>query len=557
MESGLFQSALVALKAGSVDVALSKAKQLILDDSSNAFALVLAADCFNQYGKEKEGLGLIQAAVAASNQDPCFSLIQARQLLRLQQRDQSLACVKSARQLHPHHAGLLLMQFELLCLLRRYTEVRGIIDSHRTQVVKHPDFYSSVIGMYRHLGEHHVALEYAQEWCSDSSGIDALKAMADCWFAAGHHDRYVASVTDASHSYPNDQNLHALRLQAHLDASDKSNLDVLAEVKILSTQADLDPGLALVCARVLLAHSDFLHAWPLYEHRLKLSPTGLYAPVEPVSDPQSSLFNQNVLLVAEQGVGDVLFFARFIPKLLADAFQVVCLVDERLSALLKRCFPELVIVTNLGLAQQLAGDGHLCLAIGSLPMRYATTPDLVKSSQFNSALKPHSALQRFWSESLDKNSMHIGLSLTAGLQAGSYKTDKRSVPLSVVEQLLIDSGAMVHDLQHFCPDELSLPFMRSYVRLTDDLEQLLAFISCLDILVTSDQTNAFLAGILGVPALVIAPPNPHFAFMAEGTITPWFDSLTIVRSSTWQGWDALIPILNKEFQALVSQVGQE
>ena len=74
LKNKLFESAILALEAGDVDVALSKSKQLIEADPKDPFALVIAADCFNFYGKEQEGLGLLQAAVAASERNPIFSL---------------------------------------------------------------------------------------------------------------------------------------------------------------------------------------------------------------------------------------------------------------------------------------------------------------------------------------------------------------------------------------------------------------------------------------------------------------------------------------------------
>ena len=555
-EDDLFASAMRALSAGNVELALSQSKQLINRDSGDPYALILAADCFNFYGKAQEGLGLIQAAVVASDHAPIFSLLQSQQLHRLQRSDQALDCLREARLRHPNDSGLLLQQFELLCLLHQDSEAHSLVESSRDQLISHTDFYPLLVALYRRLGEHQLALAEAQEWSRERRTGAALKALADCWFSVGRHDQYVTSIIEASKCSEDDPNLIALSLQAQLDASSESISAVLAEIEGLIDGGEMEPGLALLCSRVLLAHSDFSCGWSLYERRLLVSPSGLYAPVVTVSDPLCALDDQTVLLVAEQGVGDVLFFARFIPQLLDEARRVICLVDERLSALFRRCFPALVIATNLRLAQELAGQSHLCLAIGSLPLRYASSSQLVHSSQQHSVFEPHPVLKNLWMMSLSDKSLNIGLSLTAGVQSGSYKTLKRSVPVSVVEHAILDSGAVVHDLRHFRDGELGIPNAVSHDHLTDDIEQLIALISCLDLLVTADQTNAFLAGILGIPTLLIAPPNPHFAFMAEGNSTPWFNSLVIVRSSVWQGWEALASEIDLHFRALLSQVSR-
>ena len=553
-DDNFFISAVRALTSGDVELALQQAKQLIQRDSGDPYALVLAADCFNSYGKEEEGLGLIRAAVSASGSAAVFSLLHSQQLLRLKRHDQSLDCLNKARLLHPSHSGLLWMQFELLCSLNKDAEAQDLVDSERSQLVSHSGFYPLVIALYRRVGEHQKALVEAQQWCQKVKSGDSLKALADCWFSVGCHDQYVSSMIEAANCSDQDPNLLALSLQAQLDASSEAIPAVLSEIEALIGCDSIDPGLALVCSRVLLAHSDFSRGWKLYERRLMLFPSGLYAPVETVSDPLCSLEGQTVLLVAEQGVGDVIFFARFIPQLLAEAHQVIFLVDERLSALFKRCCPDIVVATSLRLAQQLAGDGHMCLAIGSLPLRYASTPQLVYSSQQCPVFEPHPMLKRAWASSFSAAPFNVGLSLTAGLQLGSYKTLKRSVPVSVVERAIVDSFALIHDLRHFRPVELALPNVVSYDQLTDDLEQLIAFISCLDILVTSDQTNAFLAGMLGIPTLLIAPPNPHFAFMAEGDSTPWFSSLTIVRSQKWRCWDEVVGEFETRFRVLLNPV---
>ena len=116
-----------------------------------------------------------------------------------------------------------------------------------------------------------------------------------------------------------------------------------------------------------------------------------------------------------------------------------------------------------------------------------------------------------------------------------------------------------YDLQHFGSITSSAAAFKciEHFGITKDLDQLIALIGCLDILVTSDQTNAFIAGSLGIPTLVIAPPNPHFALMAEGEGTPWFSSITLLRSCSWMGWDELIDPFAQHLQALVSQVVRE
>jgi len=551
----LMQPALTAIKSGQADIALEKSKQLLSADAHNPFFLVLAADCFNYYGKHLDALGLIQIAVL-SQQDLPFFLIESKQLSLLNRFEQSLECLKLARTLYPDDSDLLQALFQQLCFLKNYSDARSLLENNRPQLITDPQFFTLAIDLYRQIDEHHLALDEARAWCLyvKNRSREAIKALADCWFSLGNFDKYASIITDASHLFVDDQNLQALRLQASLDQSIKNLPEVMDEINALNHHNSIDPGLALLCSRVLLAQSNFQFAWSLYEQRLKLSPSALYAPIDIEDDPLCNCTDRTVVLVAEQGVGDVLLFARFIPSLIADSHRVICLVDDRLSALLQRCFPDLIVLTNLKLANKLAGSAPVFLAIGSLAIRYASTVDQVKTLQYTNKIIPHPSLSMLWQQSLPQGVANVGVSLTAGLQHGSYKTIKRSVPFSVVHQALEASEVNIHDLRHYIDNPLTISNVHSYPNVTNNLEQLISLIACMDIMVTSDQTNAFLAGILGIPTLVILPPNPHFIFMSEGETTPWFDNIIAIRSSSWDGWDALKPIFEEKFNCLLSSI---
>jgi ADP-heptose:LPS heptosyltransferase len=61
--------------------------------------------------------------------------------------------------------------------------------------------------------------------------------------------------------------------------------------------------------------------------------------------------------------------------------------------------------------------------------------------------------------------------------------------------------------------------------------QILKGLKCL---VTVDTSTAHVAGALGVKTIMIAPINNTEARWAAGSITPWYDSMTIVHGSSFQ-----------------------
>ena len=178
-------------------------------------------------------------------------------------------------------------------------------------------------------------------------------------------------------------------------------------------------------------------------------------------------------------------------------------------------------------------------------MRYANTYDAIQESEVIGSLKVQPTISHHWSLQISCQEIHIGLSLTASNQNHSYETAKRAVPLSLVMNSLSKFKATIHDLQHFGqisenlrPSQNNLQIIE-HRDITNNLDQLIAIISKMDLMITSDQTNALIAGILGIPTIVIAPPNSHFIFMRDGTSTPWYQNLSILRSTKWQGWQEL------------------
>ncbi len=554
-----FSSALAAFRAGDIDQALVSVKEILAEFPNDLYSLVLAADCFNHYGKHLEALGLVKTASRASNASLNFLLVEVDQLNILERYSDGLFCLDRAKSFWNGHPDWIWQHIVQLDLLNRHVEALDELTDHIDQLKKQALFYQISSRIFGAAGQHDKALTMLIEWNNCSPSRESAKSLADCLFILGQHNEYVNSIKAASNLYPDDWNLKALSLQAQCDQNAHNIPDVS---ELISCEDDFCApysDFAFLTCQLLLAQAHFEEGWPLYEHRLRMDSNGLYATIFPELDYTQTVEGKTVLLVAEQGVGDVLLFARFIPLLQRDAVNVLFLVDKRLKPLMQRCLNGVTVIDNLRLAQDLVGDNAIVLAIASLGVRYLRESSNIVAFDSSSLIFPHSLLARNWNNLLSNNRIHVGLSLTAGTRQASYKSQKRSVPIRVVEDVICSVDVDFHDLQHFGSIQSQTEAFQclEYPGITQDLDQLIALISCLDFLVTSDQTNAFLAGTLGIPTLVIAPPNPHFALMAEGETTPWFSSITLLRSSTWMGWDELIDPFAKHFQALLSQVVRE
>ena len=67
--------------------------------------------------------------------------------------------------------------------------------------------------------------------------------------------------------------------------------------------------------------------------------------------------------------------------------------------------------------------------------------------------------------------------------------------------------------------------------MTSDLDGLAALISCLDAVLTVQNTNVHLAGALGAPCWAILPEAPEWRYGREGGRMPWYASVRLLRRS--------------------------
>ena len=98
---------------------------------------------------------------------------------------------------------------------------------------------------------------------------------------------------------------------------------------------------------LLLMHGNFAEGWDEYEWRLKSTEVRLpYIPQRPWRG--ESLAGRSLYVHAEQGFGDTMQFARYIPLLAGRARSVTFRVQQGLVGLMRQSFPEVEILGDRG-----------------------------------------------------------------------------------------------------------------------------------------------------------------------------------------------------------------
>ena len=252
-----------------------------------------------------------------------------------------------------------------------------------------------------------------------------------------------------------------------------------------------------------------------------------------------------MLVLGEQGLGDVCYFSRFLKPLLADNPCTALIVEPRLLPLLQPAYPDLQMFCDPELIGLLPIP-LVRIPLGSLPLLYGMSCDQIAS--LDHGLKPRDADLRCVSNRLRRDADHprlLGISLQAGRAGDEYQRRKRSLPTAVVLQQLAGLPVTLVDLQHEGhPPEfqqeakrLGLQVLR-YPDLTDNLGLLAAAIAAVDGVVTAQQSNAHLCGALGQKGLVLLPPGCHFVY-GEQVHRCWYPSLEFIRSDRFGSWEGI------------------
>ncbi|MEA2777314.1 MAG: hypothetical protein QOF90_2720 [Acetobacteraceae bacterium] len=298
----------------------------------------------------------------------------------------------------------------------------------------------------------------------------------------------------------------------------------------------------LAMAQNLLATGQFEPGWMEYEWR-NLTEAGKATMPAMTSAPWNGmkLPTGRLLLVGDQGYGDAIQFARYIP-----------MAAERCQELILGCSSEMgPLLANIqGVSQychrwtDVPGHAAHC-RLSSLPYLFRTQLDTIPSRI--PYLKADPARIAHWRHRLDATlptgAKRIGL---AWAGRPTHPNDhRRSMPLSRLEPLAGAGTAAFVSLQKPMParDLAALPRFSGMIDLSEDLTdfgETAALMENLDLIVTVDTAMGHLAGALGKPAWILIPKAADWRWMLDRDDSPWYPSVRLFRQQRPGDWDDVL-----------------
>jgi tetratricopeptide (TPR) repeat protein len=386
-------------------------------------------------------------------------------------------------------------------------------------------------------------------------GVDTplyLRNICEVYRALGRLDEALEAARRATDLAPADPlclhnqaviHYHRLELQAALDCAGRA----------LRLDPSL-PGAHFVRAEALLLRGEWAEGWEEYEWRFRIPSA---APLMPATTrPQwdgAPLPDSTLLLIADQGFGDVIQFARYLPWAGQICSDIAIACGTEVRSLLRQIAPTARQVLHWDDAPDYAA---FC-PLSGLPRLAGTRIDNVPAPIPYLRADPARVAQ--WAERLNGLVPH-GLRRVGVIWAGrpTHNNDRnRSARLADIRPLAEVAGIALLALQKGPKSEQAgawygrAPLINIAAEIKD-YDDTMAILDNLDLLVTVDTSVAHLAGAMDRPVWIMLAHAPDWRWLLQRTDTPWYPSARLFRQNRARRWDEVVQAIAAELGASIS-----
>lgn len=533
------------LEVGRPQDALRHLSSALALDSRDTRSLNLVGKCLVRLNKHIDAADVFRHAVSVDKHCADSRNNLGTVLLELGRPSEALPHLRKATEIDPSHRQACVNLLNVLVGQKDYALAHEAIQALYVHNRAAEEFLAVCCDVYFQATMLALSERLARELVRHFPSEAACHRLNRSLLHQRKHDEFVRGTLDVARLYgDNPANaIHAVTVLS--DSGDEQRARQMLDQALQDTPCSIEAHIALAYDR--LRRLDFSSGWEAYEHRLRQRPGQVHYEQTPNWDG-SDLRQRRVLVLAEQGIGDVILYSRFLLNLLIDADRVCMLCEPRIRVVLEATFPEVTFISDPTLIPVL--DCQVSIALGSLARLYAVDLDHIQQCSAR-YIRANDRLKEDWASHLRRH-VPPGQSLVAvSLGAGTddYNRLKRTCPFPAFLNLWPVKPMTLIDIDHdrgvetyekrraeAKADGIELI---SFEGVNSALEQLCALISQLDLVITTQQTNAHICGAMGTPCIVMLPRGPHFVYGSEGDSTPWYPSLHLIRLNGWHEWEGL------------------
>ncbi len=498
--------------AGRLDEAEALLKQILASKPKEPTAIHLLGIIAHQRGQLTQAIEHVKRAIELA---PQTALFQANlgEMYRLAGRaDLAIEHGKRAIALNPDYPEALSNIGVAHYERKEYEEAAA---SHRRSIELRPSFAQAHSNLGNAL---HALRDFEGAVACYRRAVEINPRFADAWSNLG---------TSLHHSGRYEDAMYALRRAVALDPNNPN----------------AHSGLGIL----LLMHGDFAEGWAEYEWRLKSTEVRLpYTPQRPWQG--DSLSGRCIYLNAEQGFGDTMQFARYVPMVAARAGKVIFRVQQGLAGLMRESLPGVEV---LGDRAPAVTNADCEAALLSLPYLFGTRNETIPGVTPYLRANPDEAAR--WKARFTGSTIKVGI-VWAG-NPEHVNDRRRSIPLEQLAPLFALPGVSFISLQ-VGPRADDLKAHPEFA-ITDVASELVGFaataalMEALDLVITIDSAVSHLAGGMGKPTWLLTPWVSDWRWQLNREDNPWYPTMRLFRQVEGQEWPAVIDRLVGELSAVV------
>jgi tetratricopeptide (TPR) repeat protein len=281
-------------------------------------------------------------------------------------------------------------------------------------------------------------------------------------------------------------------------------------------------------------------------------------------DGQADLNGKRMLLYGEQGLGDMIQFARYVRHLKdRGSYNIVHCANVVNDIMLRIEGVDEIVNRNIIMPNESIPPP------GTFPeydyqCSLMSLPHILKNYEIDGKpyLKPKVTFnikaQKKYAETFNVGLAWAGSPAHPNDELRSMKlkmfSEIASIPGVQLFNLQVNGSKRVYpqrkkvvDLAEGC-DDMRLVDMTPMIQHFDDSATI---ITGLDLVISVDTALVHLAGALGVPCWVLVPFNPDWRWGIEGETTAWYDSLRLFRQDKRRDWTGVLENVRKELENAV------
>lgn len=493
-------------------------------------------------GRLEEALAAYDKAIALKPNSAEIYSNRSNILLALKRVDEALASCNRAITLKPDYAEAYCNRGNILADLRRLEDALESFDKSLSYYPELPEAHNgrgSVLFALRRLDE--ALASFDKAIILKPGHAEAHNNRGNVLVDLGRLDEALASYDKAMSLKPDYASAYSNRGNA---------LKELGQFRDALSSYDrainINPGYSQAqynMANLLLFLGQYSRGFGLFGSRWK-TPDFPSTPLRS-SIPQwdGSSFDGELLLWAEQGVGDEVLFASMLSLIPDERIRVTLCADKRLHSIYARSFPNIRFLNrsfqkeriDRGFdAQASIGDLGAVLNVDTDKLQRRRYPFLVASEERKSDIRRKNKFLT--------SSPVCGISWkSSNKQFGKQK----SVTLTDLAPFISDTDISFVNLQY---GDVAAEIQQARghgavirqaeeLDVFNDLEGLLALIDVCDIVLTTSNVTAHLAGAIGKKAVVLVPNGKGRLWYWHGEPnSSWYPSLRIIAQGSNSDW---------------------